>query len=76
MKRLSSPARIFSEHGIGFYHPEPLPDRRMIASFEAANGHWIGFLVDLSWCRFMFQGWYESGGHLVQAVTLPLEPTP
>ena len=37
-----------SEHGLGFYHPAPLPHRRMIASLDAGHGRQLGFLVDIS----------------------------
>ncbi|MHC4402218.1 MAG: hypothetical protein ACYTG0_21330 [Planctomycetota bacterium] len=57
-----------SEHGLGFYHPKPLPYRRMIASFETAKGERLRFLIDVSWCRFTKQGWYESGGRFLQAM--------
>ena len=62
-----------SEHGLGFYHPQPIPHRRMIVSLEAGNGQWVGFLVDLNWCRFTGAGWYESGGRFLQAVLPPVE---
>ncbi len=62
-----------SEQGLGFYHPKPLPHRRMIASLEAGRGRWIGFLIDISWCRFTRQGWYESGGRFLEAALSPLE---
>lgn len=62
-----------SERGLGFYHPQPLPHRRMIASLEAGNGQWMGFLIDLSWCRFTRQGWYESGGRFLQSVLSPVK---
>ena len=62
-----------SEHGLGFYHQKPLPYRRMIASLETPNGHWIAFLVDLNWCRFTQQGWYESGGRFLQSMLSPME---
>ena len=62
-----------SQRGIGFYHPQPLPHRRMIASLESGGGHWMGFLVDLTWCRFTKHGWYESGGRFLEVVTSPLE---
>ncbi len=65
--------RHLSEHGFGFYHQKPLPDRRMIASLENGRGHWFGFLIDLNWCRFTKDGWYESGGRFLQAVLSPLE---
>lgn len=57
-----------SERGFGFYHPKPLPFRRMIATLEATNGVRLGFLIDLTWCRFTRHGWYESGGRFLQAV--------
>ena len=61
-----------SEQGLGFYHPKPLPFRRVIASLED-NGRWLGFLIDLKWCRFTRQGWYESGGRILESVPSPIE---
>ena len=60
-----------SEQGLGFYHPKPLPYRRMIVSFESGAGSQVAFLVDLTWCRFTRQRWYESGGRFVQTVDPP-----
>ncbi len=57
-----------SEHGFSFYHQAPLPYRRMIASLEGRRGQWVGFLIDLKWCRFSKGGWYESGGRFLQTV--------
>jgi hypothetical protein len=62
-----------SQRGLGFYHPKPLPYRHMIASLESGSGHWYGFLIDLNWCRFTRQGWYESGGRFLQTADSPLE---
>jgi hypothetical protein len=67
--------RSLSEGGFGFYHPQPLSHRRMIASFQVGNGRWVGFLMDLPWCRFTAEGWYESGGRFLQAVSAA-EPQP
>jgi hypothetical protein len=61
-----------SERGLGFYHARPIPYRRMIASVEAGGGRWLGFLVDLSWCRFTEHGWYESGGRFLESVLSPV----
>jgi hypothetical protein len=61
-----------SERGLGFYHPKPLPYRRVIASLESRKGIWVGFLMDLNWCRFTRQGWYESGGRFLKPVHSPL----
>lgn len=62
-----------SDQGLGFYHPKPISHRRMIATLEVAGGRALAFLVDLTWCRFTKQGWYESGGRFLQAVPSPLE---
>ncbi len=61
-----------SEHGLGFYHREPLPYRRMLVSVEARRGQWVAFLIDLRWCRFTKGGWYESGGRFLQTALSPL----
>ncbi len=68
--------RDISEHGLGFYHQMPLPYRRMIASFEVGRDRWFGFLIDLSWCRFTKDGWYESGGRFLETAISPLESHP
>jgi hypothetical protein len=61
-----------SERGLGFYHPRPIAYRRVIASLETTGGTRLGFLIDLNWCRFTRQGWYESGGRFLRAVPAPL----
>lgn len=58
-----------SENGLGFFHQDPIPHRRVIAWLDGCNGQWLGLLLDLTWCRFTRQGWYESGGHFRQDVT-------
>ncbi|NMC20183.1 MAG: hypothetical protein GYA33_07145 [Thermogutta sp.] len=68
--------RQISEGGFGFYHPKPLPARRMIATFDA-DGESVSLLTELLWCRSTQQGWYESGGRFVARVPNPepfLEP--
>ena len=62
-----------SERGLGFFHPKPLTHRRMIASLQAVGGQWMGFLIDLTWCRFTKKGWYESGGRFLDPVLSPME---
>jgi len=65
-----------SENGLGFFHQQPLPYRRMIASLDQGRGQWLGLIIDLSWCRFTKFGWYESGGRLLQIVPSPLNTAP
>jgi hypothetical protein len=62
-----------SQRGLDFYHPKPLSYRRVIASLEGTRGQWFGFLIDLTWCRFTKQGWYESGGRFIEAVPSPMQ---
>jgi hypothetical protein len=62
-----------SERGFSFYHQAPLSHRRMIASLENNRGNWLGFLIDLNWCRFSRGGWYESGGRFIQTVLSPIQ---
>ncbi len=57
-----------SERGFDFYHPTPLPYRRMIVSLETACGMRTSLLIDLTWCRFTRHGWYESGGRFLRAI--------
>jgi hypothetical protein len=60
-----------SEHGLDFYHREPLPYRRMIASLQV-GGEWLGLVLDLKWCRFTTDGLYDNGGRFVDTVPSPL----
>ncbi len=73
--RLSSPMVVagkhLSERGLGFYHQQPLPFRRMIASLRGPAQASMHFLIDVTWCRFTGQGWYESGGRFLRAALDP-----
>lgn len=53
-----------SEQGLDFYHRDPLPFRRVIASWKVAE-QWVELPLDLRWCRFGEHGWYESGGRFL-----------
>ena len=64
-----------SELGFDFYHREPLPYRRGIVSFETRPNHWVGMLLDLTWCRFGRHGWYDNGGRFLASVVSPLADT-
>lgn len=63
-----------SERGLGFFHPEPLPHRRVIATLDSGEGTTCDFVLELSWCRFTHHGWYESGGRFV-GVHAPTAPS-
>jgi hypothetical protein len=57
---------------MGFYHAKPIAHRRVVASLERPHDGWCAFLLDLRWCRFTRQRWYESGGRFLEAVNSPL----
>lgn len=72
-RSLCAVGKHLSEHGLGFFHPDPLPYRLVVVSAEAEPEKWLSFLVDVRHCRFTTYGWYESGGRLLRAVR-PLVP--
>jgi hypothetical protein len=65
--------RQLSLHGIDFYHRDPIPHSRVIASLDAHEQGWIGLLLELTWCRFNRHGWYDNGGRFLAVVDSPLE---
>lgn len=72
-KTLVVVGKHLSDHGLDFYHRQPLPYRRVIASLACGGGQWVGLLMDLSWCRFCRHGWYDNGGRFLGVVRSPLE---
>lgn len=57
--------------GLDFFHTEVLPFKRAIVAFNSSWGLDEHFVINLSWCRFLRPGWYDSGGrftHIVQPV--------
>lgn len=58
--------RQISPRGLSFFHPAPLPHRLVRARLELSAGKNFEVLLDLTWCRFTRQRWYESGGRFVQ----------
>ena len=62
-----------SESGLSFFHKQPLPHRQMIASLEDRGRRWVGFVIDITWCRFTQHGWYDSGGQFLETTPSPLD---
>ena len=62
-----------SESGLSFFHQRPLPHRRMIASLEDRGRRWVGFVLDITWCRFTHHGWYDSGGQFLETTASPID---
>lgn len=54
-----------SDRGLGFFHQQPLPYRRVMAVLEDMRGQRIEVLMDITWCRFTRHGWYDSGARFL-----------
>jgi len=63
--------KTLSEGGLGFFHQQPLVERRVIVSIPTFEHKLLSFLLDITWCRFTTMGWYESGGRFLEAVETP-----
>jgi hypothetical protein len=54
-----------SEQGIGFFHQGAIPHRRVRLRLETAELGPLELDVEILWCHFTRQGWYESGGRII-----------
>ena len=59
------------DHGVDFYHREPIPFREVICSLAVGNNRWMSLLLELTWCRFSKHGWYDNGGKFLQVIATP-----
>jgi len=55
-----------SDLGLDFYHQGPLPNRRFRARLETGDVEPVELVIEISWCRFIKRGWYESGGRFLR----------
>ncbi|UUO05106.1 hypothetical protein M4951_17160 [Blastopirellula sp. J2-11] len=63
--------KTLTERGLDFYHQQPITHRRVIVTVETPNGYSASFLVDLTWCRYTKQGWYDNGGRFLDTAPCP-----
>lgn len=63
--------RHLSDCGLDFYHSQPVTSRKLIASLDSNGERAIGFVMELTWCRFGRHGWYENGGRFVSVAQPP-----
>ena len=65
------PVSVVGKHislsGFGFFHNGPLPEKYVIAEFQSGE-ETERLLLNLVWCRFLREGWYDSGGKFVIVV--------
>ena len=69
---LSVVGRHLSENGMDFYHREPIPHRRAIATLPTLTNQWIGMVLELTRTRLSCLGWYDYGARIIGLV----EPAP
>lgn len=63
--RFSAFCRDLSLHGVGLLHIMPLHCREVVVRFRTRKGDPIDFRVAIEWCQDFGEGWYVSGGRLV-----------
>lgn len=64
--------KSLSREVFGFFHQQPLPYRRVVATLDHDSGHRSTLLLDLTWCRFTRYGWYDSGSRILKIHSAPL----
>ncbi len=55
-----------SQRGIGFFHKEVIPYKKIRVLFTMPGEVQIEADVDLTWCRYTDLDWYESGGRILK----------
>jgi hypothetical protein len=72
LTQLSDPIVVVGKHlsagGFDFFHPDPLPYKRVIASFHELPWGSTHVVLVSTWCRFLRPGWYDSGGRFTHIV--------
>lgn len=60
--------RHLAARGLDFFHHDPLPERFAVVSLPWSADRWVHLLLRITWCRFLRDGWYDSGGHFIRLV--------
>lgn len=67
--KITAYTRDISRNGIGIIHDEPIPGSRVVLKFELLGGETVQLIVDFTWCRYLGDFWYSSGGRLTGVVS-------
>ena len=59
--------RDLSKTGIGLLHCMPIEPQETIVRLQRANGAVVSLTVNITWCQSCGEGWYVSGGKLLDA---------
>jgi hypothetical protein len=63
--RFSAFCRDLSLYGIGLLHIMPLHCREVVVRFSSRSGEPTDLRVRIDWCQDCGEGWYMSGGRLL-----------
>lgn len=61
--------RDISASGVGLLHDQAIHSRRVLLNFQLLGGETIGLVASLTWCRYIGDFWYSSGGRLIGVLT-------
>ena len=57
--------RNISSTGVGLLHDQAIQSNRVLLNFELLGGEIVGLVASLTWCRYLGDFWYCSGGRLI-----------
>ena len=60
--------RDISVGGVGLLHDQPITSNRVLLTFELLGGETVSLVALLTWCRYLGDFWYSSGGRLIGVV--------
>jgi len=59
-------SRDISATGIGLFHRQPLPTRRVVLGFETTAGDLVELGANIKWCRPVHDQWFVSHGEFTR----------
>src|SRR5262245_18921912 len=67
--QITAYTRDISQSGVGLMHDEAIQSSRVLLRFELHGGESMQLVVLLTWCRYLGDFWYSSGGRLLGVVS-------
>lgn len=70
---VGEPIHVVGKHlatlGLDFFHCEPFPHRYAVVTLQRGVDRWVHLLINITWCRFIRPGWYDSGGRFLRILS-------
>ena len=67
-EKLSVVGKSLSIRGLDFYHRYPITPRLVTIQFDFVHIPAHELLLELSWCRYIRDEWYASGGRFLKII--------